>query len=169
RLWVAIHQGERAAGYEGQGWEASLGMEPATGGSPPGGLTREPAWDARAAGGLGELLERVDGEAAFEAEGLLARVSEALRRLLVARFPDPLEGPESASGRRWTLRDEFERLRPAAVWFDAEARQALREDLGLEPYAEDFETPEPPQDFLHHRRKFLDELGYICYVRECVW
>ena len=111
----------------------------------------------------------VDRESAFEAEGRLARVSEALRRLLVARFPDRLEGPASKSGQRWTLNDEFERLRPAAVWFDPEALEAMRQDLGLEPYPEDFETPDPPEDFVHHRRKFLGDLNYICYVRECVW
>jgi len=76
-------------------------------------------------------------------------------------------GRGAAPGRRWAFHDEFERLRPA-VRFDPEARRALRQDLGLEAYPADFETPEPPEDFLRNRRKFLADLNCLCYVRECV-
>ena len=136
------HHGEREARREVERYEASLALKPA-----PVQLA------------LG--LEMTDAEAAFAGEGRLAQASEALRRLLAARYPERLEGPESKAGQRWTLKDEFERLRPAETWFDREARQ----DLGLEGYPEDFETPAPPEDFVRNYRKLLNDLTDIADLR----
>jgi PAS domain-containing protein len=99
-------------------------------------------------------LEARDREAEFRAAERLAKLSEALRQLLEAMY----------DGYR-----EFERLEADPVWFDAERKQTLRQDLGLEPLPEDFEIPEPPEEFVYHRRKFLARLHNLCTERQEAW
>ena len=99
-------------------------------------------------------LEAEDREAEFEAAERLARLSEALGRLLAAMY----------DGYR-----EFGRLAADPVWFDAERKRMLRQDLGLEPLPADFEPPEPPAEFVEHRRKFLARLKDLCAVRREAW
>jgi hypothetical protein len=96
-------------------------------------------------------LEAEDREAEFKSGERWARLSEALRSLLEAMYGEY---------------GEFGRMRGAAVWFDAELKRMMRQDLGLDPMPRDFETPEPPEEFVHERRQFLARLRILCTQRQ---
>lgn len=99
-------------------------------------------------------LEAADREADFRFEDRLAHLTDALRRLVAAIY----------DGYR-----EFRRLEADPVWFDAGRKRAMRQDLGLEPLPAGFETPEPPAEFVAHRRRFLAGLENLCAEREEAW
>lgn len=139
-VWLMLEADRRRADEEAARLEQILAA------ARPGEL--EPTVCALAA------LEAEDREAEFRADERLARLSEALRRLLEAMY----------DGYR-----EFGRLEAEPVWFDAERKRTMRQDLGLEPLPADFKTPEPPEEFLEHRRKFLARLKTLCAERREAW
>ena len=118
------------------------------------------------AGCLARLLDRGDRESEFRQSRRQALLSEAFRRLCEALHPEPIEA-RTDRGFLFRLKNDFDRLRPAALWFDRERQAALRQDLGLDPLPDDFELPEIPGELLDshsgERRRLLRKM------REASW
>jgi len=95
-------------------------------------------------------LEAHDRENEFRRTERQLRLSEALRRLGQALHPEPIQA-RTERGYLYRLMDEFDCLRLDPLWLDPERKAALRQDLGIDPLPEDFETPELPDELLDPR------------------
>jgi hypothetical protein len=151
RLWLTLHAGEQETRREQKIFDFRLPIFDYPGGvghesnrqstivDPPS--ARHSSLVTRHLLNTLQLNER---ENTFRRAERRARLSEALRRLGEALYPEPLQARD-AEGYRFILKDEFDRLRPDPVWFDAERKATLRQDLGLDPAPEEFLAPEEPE------------------------